>query len=155
MALVLLFTVSSQRVGVLVADIERIVRSVAITILPGSPAVVEGVIDVHGTLVPVLDLRKRFGLPAENMRLSDLLVIASSGARRVAFRTGSDISIVEIDQEGVQSSPDSLLHSPFVSGLVKLPDGLLVIHELNAFLAEAESEMLARALAQKEAERAA
>ena len=139
----------------MVGDVERIVRSVAITNLPGSPAVVEGVIDVHGTLVPVLDLRRRFGLPAESVRLSDLLVITSSGSRRAAFRTGSEISIVEVDQGGVESSSDSFLQSRFVSGLVKLPDGLLVIHDLQAFLSEAESEMLEHALSEIEAERAA
>ena len=152
---ILVFAVDTHRYALPAPDVEQVVRAVAITSLPGTPLVVEGVIDVHGTLVPVLDLRRRFGLPATPPKLNDLLIIASAGARRVALRVDENASIQKIDPTSLGRSGESLTQSPWVAGLAKLPDGIVVIHDLALFLSESESESLARALADKTALRVA
>jgi purine-binding chemotaxis protein CheW len=152
---ILVFAVDSDRYAIPASEVEQIVRSVAITELPGAPVVVEGVVDVRGTIVPVLDLRRRFGLPERPVTLSDLLIIASSGARRVALRTDGEASIRKIDPGALGQANDSLAQSRYVAGLAKLPDGIIVIHDLARFLSEAESESLAKALADNDSLRVA
>lgn len=151
---ILVFAVDTQRYALPARDVEQVVRAVTITSLPGTPVVVEGVIDVHGSLVPVLDLRRRFGLPPKPPALTDLLIIASAGARRVALRVGENATVQKIDPSSLGRG-ESLTQSPWVAGLAKLPDGIVVIHDLALFLSESESESLARALADKQALRVA
>ena len=153
---ILVFTVESERYALLARDVDQVVRSVAITDLPGAPIVVEGIIDVRGTIVPVLDIRRRFDLPQRAPVLSDLLIIASAGSRRVALRANASASIQQIDPDALLDRPeDTLRQSRYVAGLARLPDGMVVIHDLGGFLSEAESESLARALSDKEAQRVA
>lgn len=152
---ILVFAVDAHRYALPARDIDQIVRAVAVTALPGAPLVIEGVIDVHGAIVPVLDLRRRFGLPERTTAVSDLLIIASSGSRRVAVRTDGNASIRQIDPASLGRTGDSLAQSRYVAGLAKLPDGIVVIHDLALFLSESESESLAKALAEKKALRVA
>lgn len=139
----------SERYALPAGNVNQVVRSVAITDLPGAPIVVEGVIDVRGAIVPVLDLRRRFDLPERAPALSDLLIIASAGSRRVALRADGQASIEQIDEAALTRPDDSLRRSRYVAGLASLPDGMVVIHDLASFLSEAESESLAKALADK------
>lgn len=152
---ILVFAVDSDRYALLASAVEQILRSVAVTGLPGAPLVVEGVVDVRGTIVPVLDLRRRFGLPERPVSLSDLLIVASAGSRRVALRADGGAFIRKIDPASLGRADDSLTQSRYVAGLARLPDGMIVIHDLARFLSEAESESLAKALAKNESLRVA
>jgi purine-binding chemotaxis protein CheW len=152
---ILVFAVGLQRYALPANDVDQVIRSVAITDLPGAPLVVEGVIDVHGSIVPVLDLRRRFNLPERAASINDLLVIASAGSRRIALRVDGEASIQKIEPAALSRSGDALGRSPFVAGLARLPDGIVVIHDLASFLSEAESASLAKALADRQPARVA
>src|SRR5205085_8492167 len=83
---VLVFEVAGRRFGLPAAVVREVLRAVALTPLPKAPAVVEGLVNVRGTLVPVLDVRGRFGLPAKPLAPTDHLIVARAGGRLVALR---------------------------------------------------------------------
>jgi purine-binding chemotaxis protein CheW len=83
---ILVFEVARQRFGVLSADVRELLRTVTVVPLPKAPAIVEGIIDVRGTIVPVLDIRSRFRLPGKAAEHSDHLLVARAGERLVALR---------------------------------------------------------------------
>src|SRR5437016_2215466 len=70
------FELGGQRYAILAADAVEVQRAVAVARLPRSPPIVEGVIDLRGALVPVLDVRSRFGLPPRPPVPADHLVFA-------------------------------------------------------------------------------
>src|SRR5712691_9905367 len=76
---ILLFEVGGQRYGLPVADVRELLRAVTLTALPGAPSIVEGAVNVRGTVVPVLDIRQRFRLPAKPPAHTDHLIVASAG----------------------------------------------------------------------------
>lgn len=152
---ILVFTLDAQHYGLVAHDVVQVFRLVAITRLPGAPLVIEGAIDVRGDIIPVLDLRRRFGLPERPPGLSDLLIIASAGPRRVAIRADAHAGVQQIDATALSRSDDPLSQSRFVAGLARLRDGMVVIQDLVRFLSEAESESLARALAEKQSQHVA
>ena len=143
---VLIFDVEGHRYALPTSSVTEVVRAVTITALPGAPRLVEGVIDVRGALIPVIDVRMRFGLPARPVLPSDLLIIADSGSRRVALRSGRDAAVRRLHADDIDNSDDAFARSPFVAGIAKLPDGIVIIHDLPAFLSEAESAALESAL---------
>src|SRR5215469_5263815 len=73
---ILVFEGDGRRYGLPAAEVRELARAVTIVPLPRPRALVEGVIDVRGEAVPVLDLRARLGLPAKGVEPSDHLVIA-------------------------------------------------------------------------------
>lgn len=144
---VLVFEVADQKYALPTRDVREIVRAVAITPLPDAPAVIEGVVNVRGQVLPVLDVRARFGLPARALDLSDHFIVASAGARGVILRVDRATHLAFVDEASVQP-PESLgASSGYVAGVAKLEDGLVLIHDVATFLSAAESASLEAALA--------
>ena len=73
----------------------RAVRVVEITPLPKAPDIVSGIINVHGEIIPVVDIRKRFGLPQRETRPSDQIIIARTSRRTVALLADESGEILE------------------------------------------------------------
>src|SRR5687768_5708463 len=94
--LLLTFHLGLDRFAVPAVDVREVVRSVAITPLPAAPGVIEGAIDVRGEIVPVFDLRQRLGISARTPASDEQLIIASAGARRIAFRVDQADDLIEI-----------------------------------------------------------
>jgi len=140
---VLVFQLSGQRYGVCVADVRELLRAVTFAPLPKAPAFVEGVINRRGALVPVLDIRTRFRLPARAPAVSDHLVVAAAGDRLVALRVDRAVDLIPVDPELIESPSRVVPGTAFVAGVAKLPDGLVLIHDVHTFLSQAEADALA------------
>lgn len=143
----LVLALDNERYAIPVAQVREIVRAVAVTRLPGAPSVIEGVVNLRGTLTPVFDLRRRFGLPLREIALSDLLVVVHAGRHTAMLRVEGALGVRAVDQLQLNSAEDLVARSPFISGLAKLPDGVVLIHDVEAFLSESESDALDEALA--------
>lgn len=143
----LLFSVDSIRGAAKVADVVEVVRAVAITPLPGAPAVVSGVIDVRGSLVPVFDLRRRFGRPVRPVDTADVFVIVRAGKRSAALHTDSVIDIVDIDERAVSDPRAQMAAGEFISGVAMMEDGLALINDVARFLSDSERQVLDDVLA--------
>ena len=143
---VLVFEVGGQTYGLPTADVRELVRAVAITPLPSAPAVIEGVVNVRGRVLPVLDVRTRFGMPATPLDPSDHFIVASAGPRGVILRVDRATHLALVDQASVQS-PETLGPSgTYVAGVAKVEGGLMLIHDLATFLSAAEAASLDEAL---------
>lgn len=143
---VLVFEVAGQRYGIPIADVRELVRAVAITPLPDAPSVIEGVVNVRGRVLPVLDIRARFGMPPKPLDPSDHFIVASTGARGVILRVDRATHLALVDEAAVQA-PDTLgAGANYVAGVAKLDDGLVLIHDLTTFLSAAEATSLDAAL---------
>ena len=136
---ILVFEVGGQRYGLPSADVLELVRAVTITPLPGAPAVIEGVVNVRGRVLPVLDVRARFRLPRKALEPSDHFIVASAGARGVILRVDRATHLALVDESAVQP-PDTLgAGVEHVAGIAMLEGGLVLIHDLATFLTAAEA----------------
>lgn len=143
---VLVFALGGHRYGLLSSGVAEIVPAVTIVPLPDAPPIVEGIINVRGRLVPVLDIRARFRLLAKPLAHTDHLILAWAGPRLVAIRADRALELAQIDGDKVEDS-DAVGGSQYLAGVAKLGDGLVLIHDLQTFLAQAEVVALDQALA--------
>lgn len=148
----LLFTIDDQRFALPLAQVRETVRAVAITPLVGAPGVVEGIVDVRGTVTPVLDLRRRFGLPPRPVSPEEHLVLAVAGARPVALRVDRATDVVTVPDESVTPAAPEDPATRHLAGVARLADGMVLIGDLEAFLLQGEREALERALAAEAAD---
>jgi len=88
MTALLALSVDDRRYALPLSAVERIVRIVEVTPLPSAPEIVAGVVNVHGRVIPVVDLRKRFTLREPVIALSDQLIVAHTSDRRGGHRSG-------------------------------------------------------------------
>ena len=140
------FLVDGARYAVSLAAVERVFRMVAVYPLPGGPEALLGVMNLHGRPIAVVDLRRRVGLAAREYGLAAHLLIVSTPRRRLAIATDEVLGPVEIEA-AVVAPPQAI--SPGrgpLSGVAALAQGLLFIHDLEAFLTPDEERLVDHAL---------
>jgi purine-binding chemotaxis protein CheW len=143
---VLVFQIGGVRYAFHATDVREIVRAVNIVPLPQAPSVIEGVINVRGTVVPMLDLRRRFHLPAKPLALTDHFILAMAGPRLVCVRADSVLDLCTLNEEEIEAA-DTLPGARHLSGVAKTADGPVLIHDLRGFLEDAEAAALDDAVA--------
>ena len=72
------FSLDDQQYALLLPVVERVINAVAVTPLPEAPDIVLGVINIYGEIIPVMNIRKRFGLPEREIDIKDQLIISRS-----------------------------------------------------------------------------
>jgi purine-binding chemotaxis protein CheW len=140
------FSLDDQRYALDLACVQRSIRVVAITPLPGAPAIVLGIIDLAGVVIPVIDVRKRFNHPPRDVRLSDHLVVAAAGKRTVALLVDETKGVIDASPESYAPAGDILPRLDLLDGAIKLDDGLILIHDLERLLSLEEETAIDRAL---------
>lgn len=139
---ILLARIDGTQVGFSASAVIEIVRAVAIAPLSGAPGIIEGAINLHGRIVPVVDIRQRLALPALALSPEQYLIALQTSHRLIAVRVDDVEDLIEIDASSLES-PASL--SPVLQrfqGIAAVPSGALVIHDVDAFLTQAELEAL-------------
>ncbi len=138
----LIWTLDEQRYALPLAAVERVERAVAVTPFPAAPGMVCGVVNVQGRLVAVIDMRQRLGLPAREIALTDRIVLAHTARRRVAFVADAVGGVVDCAGDPKLIAPAA----DFMSAVVKLDDGMMLIQDLDRFLSPDEELALEKAL---------
>lgn len=141
-----IFTLDDQRYGIPLVAVDRVVRMVEITAIPGAPRFVRGVINVQGEIVPVIDLRQRFALPDRVIGLSDQLLITTVMERKFALVTDAVIDVSEWRECSLAEAADIMPGLPFLAGVAKLPDGMVLIEDPEKLLSSMELQTISDAL---------
>ena len=133
--------------GLPARNVTEIIRAVAVSPLPGSPAVISGVINVRGSTVVVIDPAVRFGKPETPVKPDDNFVLVTTAARQIAVRVDIAEDIIDIDDDTFTAAKSASPAAERILGIAAMPDGALVIYDTDAFLSQAENESIEQALA--------
>jgi purine-binding chemotaxis protein CheW len=141
------FALDDCRYGLPLELVERVVRIVEITPLPKAPDIVLGVVNVQGRVIAVADLRKRFRLSEREPLLSDQLIIARTPRRSMALVVDEVTGVLEYSEREAVPAEAIVPGTDYVAGVVKLSDGMVLIHDLRRFLSLDEERNLDDAIA--------
>jgi purine-binding chemotaxis protein CheW len=140
------FRLEEQRYALALSVVERVVRAVEVAPLPKAPAIVIGVIDVAGKVLPVLNARKRFGLPDKEIVAADQFLIARTERRMVVLVIDEALGMVERRSSEIIAAGGIAPGLEQIQGVIQLDDGLVFIHDLERFLSLDEAGALDEAL---------
>lgn len=143
------FSLDGQRYALHLSAVERVIRVVEMTSLPKTPDIVLGIVNVEGQIIPVVNIRKRFRLPERELDLSDVLIIAQIPRRTVALVADNVSGVIEGSEQDITEAKEIFPRMEYVKGVVKLKDGLVLIHDLDKFLSLEEDKELDTALKKK------
>lgn len=124
--------------------VQEINRMVEVTKVPKAPHFVEGVINLRGKIVPVLDLRKRFGLPVSDFTGQARIIVVNVGHRVLGLMVDSVSEVLRIPGRTVVPPPPLVagIGAEYIKGIGKIEDRLLIVLDLRKVLSEA-AEMAA------------
>ncbi|MEW6488613.1 MAG: chemotaxis protein CheW [Thermodesulfobacteriota bacterium] len=138
------FHVGDEEFGVEILEVREINRMMEITRVPHAPDFVEGVINLRGQVIPVVDLRKRFGLPAVERDKSARIVVVELGDRVVGFLVDSVSEVLRVPRSLVEPPPPIVggIDAAYIEAVVKLEDRLLILLDLRKLLSRSETQEL-------------
>ena len=143
------FSLDDRRYALPMRQVKRVVRAAEITPLPRAPEIVLGLINIAGVVVAVVNLRKRFNLPVSELKLSDHVIVAATSRRDVALVVDTVSDVIERRVDEIDPTGNILRGLEYVEGVVKLSDGMLLIHDLETFLSLDEERALDEAISVK------
>jgi purine-binding chemotaxis protein CheW len=146
-AKLLVFRLNNRLCALYLEQLQQIIHAVDATPLPQAPDIVLGAIDLHGQIVPLLNIRRRFGFPEREIRIDDQFIIARTANRVVALAVDEVREIVERAVDQIIPSENIVGPLEHVEGVIKLEDGLAFIHDLDKFLSSNERHGLETAMA--------
>ena len=146
---IVVFILDEQRYALHLSAVERVIRAVEVTSLPKAPEVVLGIVNVEGRVIPVVNIRKRFRLPEREINPSDQFVIAHTSRRAVALMVDIVSGVVECSEQEVTAAEKIVPGMQYIEGVIKLEDGMILIHNLDKFLSIEEEKTLNTAMRQK------
>lgn len=140
------FRLDDQRYALPLAAIERIVRAVEVTALPLGLAMVLGVMNMAGRILPVLSLRQRFGLTEREILPADQFVIARTAMRTVALVIDQAQGVIERTQAEIAQSSQIVPGFRQIQGVIKVDDDLVLILDPETWLGPDEAQALDAAI---------
>ncbi len=139
---ILIFQIGNVRLGLASGHVQGVIRAVTLTPLPGAPPTIEGVLNLRGRVVPVLNMRRLLQLGDKAIEHTDHLIIVETPRGLLAIRADRAIDLCRLDDADVQASADQQLESPYISHTAKTPDGLVHLLRTDRFLSATQAAEL-------------
>lgn len=138
------FDLAGEHYGVDIAAVEGIIKMQAITAVPHAPAFVEGVTNLRGKVLPVIDLRKRFGLAQGQATKDSRIVVVEMAGQTVGMVVDGVSEVLRISTEAIEppSPIVTTVDSAFIRGIAKVGERLVILLDLGKVLTVEESASL-------------
>ena len=138
---VIVFTLANEEYGIEVDKVKTIERMAPITRVPKTPPFVKGVMNLRGVVVPVIDLRGRFGLPETEPTDNSRIIIVAASELEVGFIVDSANDVLDVRTDEIENPPEVVggVKAKYLSGVAKIAEGrLLILLHLGEVLNRAE-----------------
>lgn len=138
------FQLANETYGVDIAQVSEIRELQKITRVPRCPEFIEGIINLRGRIIPVVDLRTRFGLPAEEWTANTRIVVVEIGGNTIGVIVDAVLEVLNIHSEAIEPPPPVIanLDSDFLFGVAKLDQRLIILLDLDRVLSRTEKKVL-------------
>jgi purine-binding chemotaxis protein CheW len=148
------FHVGTEEYGLDINSITEAVRPLKITPLPRMPEFIEGVVNLRGSIIPIVDLRKRFGfaLVSDEVRTKRMLITkgavpTASGTDLLGLVVDSVKEVIHVLKKDIEPAPEAATgaQANFITGMGKVGDRLIIILDIARILSQQERSALAEA----------
>ncbi|MBI5327233.1 MAG: chemotaxis protein CheW [Deltaproteobacteria bacterium] len=138
------FKIGKEEFSVDILMVQEIIRMIDITHVPKAPEFVEGVINLRGKVIPVIDLRKRFGLERVEKDKDSRIIVIETGGKSVGMLVDSVSEVMRLAAETIEPPPEiaASVDSGYITGVGKLKDRLIILLNIDKILSPKEKVRL-------------
>ena len=143
------FTLAKELYGVEITKVREIILITDITRIPETPNFVKGLINLRSTVIPVIDLRVRFGMPEGELTDESRIMVVQACGKTIGIVVDAVSEVLRVKQEHIAPPPPTIagLGREYLSGLVKLDDHLLILLDIDKIFSEEEVTAMKNAAA--------
>ena len=138
------FHIADEEFGVDILKVQEIIRPIQITQMPNSPDYVEGVINLRGRIVPIVDLRMRLGLEKKKADNNTRIIVVELNDKTTGFMVDSVSEVLRISRNITEPPPELIagINSEYITAVGKLEDRLLILLDMEKILSTKQEEEL-------------
>ncbi len=127
------FNIGNEEFGVDILKVQEINRMVEITKVPQAPSYVDGVINLRGKVIPIVDLRKRFNLEPKEHDQNTRIVVVNINSRTIGLVVDAVSEVLRLEANTIEPPPEIVtgINSKYIKGVAKLEDRLLMFLDLT------------------------
>jgi purine-binding chemotaxis protein CheW len=143
------FKVGEEEFGVDILKVQEINKMTVITRVPNAPDFVEGVINLRGRVIPIVDLRKRLGLPERQHDKNTRIIVVEIINKTIGFIVDAVSEVLRISRDITEKPPELVagIDADYITAVAKLEDRLLILLDLDKVLTKDEAEVVEAAAA--------
>jgi purine-binding chemotaxis protein CheW len=143
----LTFTLGYEEYGVEILKVQEIKGYSAITPIPSTPPSLKGVMNLRGTIIPVVDLRAKFGMAEAEYNQFTVIIVVTVGAKIMGLVVDAVSDVLNIPRADIQETPDfgAQVDARFINGMAKAGDKLVVLLDIDKVLSGEELAALGSA----------
>jgi purine-binding chemotaxis protein CheW len=147
----LTFTMAEEDYGIGILKIKEIIGMMPITPIPQTPDFVKGVINLRGKVIPVVDLRLRFGMEAKDYAERTCIIVVEiagqSGTVIIGIVVDAVSEVLNIKKDDIEDTPTfgTSLNTDYIFGMAKMEGGIKILLDIDRVLSSDEMAMLEKA----------
>ncbi|KAF0143787.1 MAG: cheW [Nitrospirae bacterium] len=132
-----------EQYGVPISQIQEIIRVGNITMVPNSPSYMEGVINLRGRVLPVLNLRKRLRLSAKDTGKMSRIIVTEVNNKTIGLLVDSVSHVIKVASDSVEAAPEEVLEidTDYITGVCKIQNSLVILIDLEKLLKREKIEL--------------
>ncbi|MCX7970950.1 MAG: chemotaxis protein CheW [Negativicutes bacterium] len=136
--------IGREEYGLPIMAVQEINRLLSVTRMPQMPDFMEGIINLRGKIIPVVDLRKRFGMPADEHDENTRIVVIDVAGRTTGVIVDAVNEVIRLTTADVEPAPPAAVSGVnFISGICKVDERLIILLDVTRLFSEQENEALA------------
>lgn len=133
------FRLASEEYGLPITKVQEINRLVPVTKLPQTPAFMEGIINLRGRIIPVIDLRKRFEMPVSAHDDDTRIIIVEINGQVVGVTVDAVTEVIRLSTANIEPPPSTVaVDSRYINGVGKIDDRLIILLDIDNVLTDQE-----------------
>lgn len=138
---------AGEEYGIPIMNIETLIRMPEITRVPRMPAYVEGIINLRGRIIPIIDLRKRFGFPTKAWDDRTRIAVTDISQQSVGFIADGVSEVIRLARKQIDNLPPTLcrIGDEYLDGIGKVGDRIIILLNAERILSETEQTQLKKA----------
>lgn len=138
------FVIGSEEFGVDILKVQEIIRVIGITKVPNTLSYIEGVINLRGRVIPIVNLRTRVGLEKKDFDKDTRIIVVELEDKTIGFMVDSVKEVIRINQNITEPPPEIVtgINTTYITSVAKLDDRLLILIDLERIISEKEKAEL-------------
>jgi purine-binding chemotaxis protein CheW len=138
------FKIGEEEFGIEILKVQEIIKMMFITKIPNTPEFIEGIINLRGRIIPVVDLRTKLGLTKQTHTKNTRIVVVELNNHIVGFVVDEVSEVIRITKDTTEEPPAMIsgINREFVTAIGKLEDRLLILLDLEKVFSSIEYEQL-------------
>ncbi|MDI3518025.1 MAG: purine-binding chemotaxis protein CheW [Caldanaerobacter sp.] len=139
---IVVFKLNNEDFCVDINQVVEIIRLQTIIKVPDAPSFVEGITNLRGTVIPIIDLKKRFNLPLSEKNENNRIIVVNVTERPVGFIVDSVTEVLRVEDSTIQEAPDIIkgIGREYITSIINLNGRLIINLDLHKILTEKEKK---------------